>query len=586
MGGFEIDIQLPDGSLITGVPDGTTKMQLLAKLQANKHPAAESLGRQMAADMTAKDSTGMEKFNAGVGLAFENLGRGVKQTLGMDYDKSSAETDKALLHTKAGLGGNVLGNVAAFAPLSVVPGANTVAGAGAIGATMGGLQPTNSTGETLKNMLFGGVLGSAVQGAASHPVEVVEAAKNLVTRPFSAAKAVVEPLYEKGRNQILARTLSNATNNRQDVVQNLRNAKELIPGSQPTAAEVGNSGGLAALQRSAAAVDPEAYATRAAQQNEARTGTLADMAGTQGERDFTAANRAATASDLYKQAYDFGLDLTKMTPARRGEVTKLLRTPALQDAVGQARVLAQNEMTNIKNPAGSVQGLDYVKRALDDQISKATGNEQRILVGLKDRLLTTIDTLSPEYSAARKVYADMSKPITQMDIAQSISDRSVSPLTGNIKPEMYARALSDDTASKVSGMRNATLENTMTPEQLATLNNLKEDLARSVKARDMGRGPGSDTTQKLAMSNIMQQSGLPMGVLNLPGVGRFSNWLYSHSDEQMRNALSKMLLDPQETARIMGMSKPTQPMLRTPPNQSKIPLAARALLPAAIAESQ
>lgn len=584
MGGIEIDVQLPDGTLIQGVPDGTTKLQLLAKLQKNKHPAAEALGREMAGTMAAEGSTGMEKFNAGVGLGFQNIGRGAKQLIGMDTDKSTAEADKALLNTGSGLSGNIIGNVAAFAPLSMVPGANTIAGAGSIGATMGALQPTEATGERLKNMFVGGVLGTGGQGVAAHPVEVMEGAKNLLTRPFKGAKALVEPLYEQGRNQILARTLSNATNNRQDVVKNLRNAQTLVPGSSPTAAEVGDSGGLAALQRSASAVDPEAYATRAAQQNEARSKSLLDMAGTQGEREFTAANRAATASDLYKQAYDLGIDLTKMSPARRGEITKLLRTPALQNAVGEARVLSQNEMTNVKNPAGSVQGLDYVKRALDDQIKKATGNEQRVLVGLKDRLLTTIDTLSPEYAAARKVYADMSKPITQMDIAQHIADKSISPLTGAIKPEMYARALSDNTAASVSGMRNATLENTMTPEQLGALGNIREDLARSVKARDMGRGSGSDTTQKLAMSNLMQQSGLPMGVLNMPGMPRVANWIYSASDEQMRNALSKILLDPQETARIMSMTKPTLPMLRTPPNQSRIPLAARALLPAAISQ--
>ena len=544
----------------------------------------EASTRRLAAQMAAEGSTGMEKFNAGVGLAFQNIGRAGKQMLGFNADKSTAESDRALLGTGAGMGGNIIGNIAAMAPLAVVPGANTIAGAGAIGATMGALQPADAIKDRLTNMAIGGGLGAATQGVAAHPVEIWEGAKNLVKAPFKGGKALVEPLYESGRNQILSRTLQRATNNRQDVPLNLRNAQEIVPGSFPTAAEVGQSGGLAAMQRAAAAVDPESYATRAAQQNEARVRSLLDVAGTDGARTFTAANRAATADDLYKQAYDIGVDMSKMSPARRGEITKLLRTPAIQAAVKDAQRLARNEMTNIGNPAHSVKGMDYLKRALDDQIKAAQGNEQRILVGLKDRLLSTIDTLSPEYAAARKVYADMSRPITQMDIAQSIADRSISPLTGNIKPEMYARALSDDTAASVSGMRNATLENTMEPQQLAALGNIREDLARSVAARDMGRGPGSDTVQKLAMTNVLQQSGLPMGVLNTPTIGRFSNWVYSDADQQMRQALSRMLLDPQETARIMGMARATQPMLRTPPNQSALPLAARLALPAAISQ--
>jgi len=109
----------------------------------------------------------------------------------------------------------------------------------------------------------------------------------------------------------------------------LQAGAELVPGSAPTAAEVGQSGGLAALQRSAATVDPESYAARAVQQDEARSAELADLAGTKGARDFAAANRDATAKQLYDQAYDVGLDLTKMSPARRGEITKLMQRPAV-----------------------------------------------------------------------------------------------------------------------------------------------------------------------------------------------------------------------------------------------------------------
>ena len=179
-----MDVQLPDGSLLSGVPDGTTQEQILGRLQLAKHPAAEALAHQMAATQTANDSSGMDKFNAGVGLAFQNVGRATKQLVGGDYDRENAATDNALLHTKAGFAGNLAGNMTAFAPLSVVPGANTIAGAGAVGATMGAFQPTDTVKDRLKNMLWGGLTGGGTQAVATHGVEYL--AKGAVQKELEA----------------------------------------------------------------------------------------------------------------------------------------------------------------------------------------------------------------------------------------------------------------------------------------------------------------------------------------------------------------------------------------------------------------
>jgi hypothetical protein len=341
---------------------------------------------------------------------------------------------------------------------------------------------------------------------------------------------------------------------------------------------------LAALQRSAATVDPESYAARAVQQDEARSAELADLAGTKGARDFAAANRDATAKQLYDQAYDVGLDLTKMSPARRGEITKLMQRPAVQDAMGQAKLLAANEGVKLDNPAGSVKGLDYLKRALDDQIEKSSGNEQRILVGVKNRLLTTVDTLSPEYAAARKVFQDMSKPINEMDIAQEIANRSTNKLTGALMPASFGRAMTDDVAQSATGYGKATLENSIDPANLARLQNLKSDLARSVQARDLGRGPGSNTVQNLAMQNLIQRSGMPEGVINAPALGRFGSWMYDKADEAMKKRLAAALLNPQDTAALLSRAPPASlPATTNPALGARSAAIARALALPAIA---
>lgn len=563
-----MDVKLPDGSVIAGVPDGTTQEQLLGKLQLAKHPAADSLMKQMASEEALKGMGGLEKFRAGAGKAFSDLGSGAAQLVGMGPTGAEVseqkKRDAALMNSGAGFSGNIAANVAALAPLMLVPGANTVGGAAAMGAAGGMLQPTESAKDRAMNMATGGALGGILQGVAQYPNQIYEGAKTAIKRPFQAAQAAVEPMYEGGREKILSRALAEATgNNRPQVIQNLKNSQSLVPGSLPTAAEVGNSGGLAAMQRSASAVDPEAYATRALQQNEARVSALTDLTGSGGARRKAEDVLESSGRNLYGKAREQGID-QQMAAALKPQMDNLLeRMPS--GVREKARELARLNGDTM-DKGGSINGLHWTKMAVDDLLSsgKQTGigkQTERALMQYKGDLLSVIDELSPAYAQARGTYQQLAKPINQMDVAQAISDKAVNKLTGALQPQAFARALSDDTAIAATGFNKATLANTMEPAQLSKLEALKADLARSVSARDLGRGAGSDTTQKLAMTNLMQRSGLPMGVMNMPGGGRVANWLYQNADQKMREKLSQALMDPKETARLMELYKtPAAPM--------------------------
>ncbi len=84
--------------------------------------------------------------------------------------------------------------------------------------------------------------------------------------------------------------------------------------------------------------------------------------------------------------------------------------------------------------ANSVKALDLTKRELDDQIAKAVRggekNAARILRDAKDKLVTSLDKVSPEYKEARRIYAEDAKPL--QDLLQGnvgkiadISDRNL-----------------------------------------------------------------------------------------------------------------------------------------------------------------
>ena len=118
-------------------------------------------------DTGIKTPESVDRALAGAGKAFVDIGRGAGQMLGMVSNDDVAESrqlDAPLMATTAGKVGNIAGNVAATVPALAIPGANTVAGAGVIGAGLGALQPAESGSERLANAAVSGAVGAAAQG--------------------------------------------------------------------------------------------------------------------------------------------------------------------------------------------------------------------------------------------------------------------------------------------------------------------------------------------------------------------------------------------------------------------------------------
>lgn len=609
-------LQGPDGRVyqIEG-PEGATAEQLAAFVQSQPKVA---IPQQY--DPTEGMST-FEKAMAGAGKAVADTGLGLRQVGARLFGSADdvkrlqqevAETrarDAALMNTGAGLAGNVGGQIAmallpggalrgAGAAAQAVPGAarvaqalqaggtammapTSVSGAAALGAAQGALQPSVSGQETATNALTGGLAAGAVPA---------------VVRGARIAKALMDPFSEAGQRQIVGRALNRAAGSADDAALALRNLREastpfvgpvpenevargvmgeIVPGSLPTAGQAAGVPSLAALERTATATDPTVMnelTRRAAANNQARVAAIDAVAGAGGARDFAEANRRAVGNELYGAARTQGINPAAMTPEAQANIAAFQqRLP--DDILQRARELAQISGTNMDNET-SVQGLHWVKMAIDDRIGAAqrAGDNTlaRAYTGLQNDLLNGLDELSPAYGEARRTYAAMSRPINEMDVAQSVADRSVNRLTGNVQPQAFARALSDNTAATVTGMPNATLEGVMQPRNLQALRNVQEDLARDVAAQNVGRGPGSDTIQKLAFSNLMSETGVPSLVaapLRRVGVGgaleRVGQVAYRDANQQMQQRLAEALMDPQATAALMeaGMVSPAMQRL-------------------------
>jgi hypothetical protein len=386
----------------------------------------------------------------------------------------------------------------------------------------------------------------------------------LIKGGYKTAKAAIEPLYEEGRNRILGRALREfAGGEEEKAIANLRNPHEIVKGSQPTFAEVAGVPSLNTLERSVMASNPNAanqLVARRTAQNQARGELLNELGGkASNERDILAMGRENVANQEYQKAFANQMDFANLTPELKKEVSSLVQAPAIKEAISNVRKNALNKGVDIGDPKGSIMGLHEVKLALDSQINSLEGKIAKTpnpkldkdLEGLraaKGRLLNFLenDQVSPEYKAARTLYANMSKPINEMDIVQDVVKGSTNPLTKELYPTAFAR--------KVQNIP----QNALPVDKQQALNSIVEDIARTKGVETVGKGVGSDTLQKLAYNNMLNEVGIPNVMRTFAPFGvagnimrRGANVLYGDANRQLEQKLAEALMSPAEGLRLM-----------------------------------
>jgi hypothetical protein len=513
-----------------------------------------------------------EKFRAGMGKAFADLGRGAGQYLGVVDREDVAESrklDRPLMNQGAGLAGNITGNVAALLPTALIPGANTYTGAAAIGGVTGALQPSTSTSETVKNTALGGLIAPATIAAVRGGQAV-----------YQAGRGLAEPFTSAGQDRLAAEVLRRSATDPAKAVQNASRAGELVPGSKPTLAQVANDPGLAQLERTILN-NPEyapALQARFGDQRMARLNAIKDVAGRGDHYDEIAAGRSLFANEDYSKAMAAGID-QDMAKAMQPQIQSLMERPSMIRAQQDAIRLAK-ESGKALDDFGSVEGMDWLKKALDNQISKAAvpgssiGKEDlRALVQTKADLMATLEQIAPAYKEANQNFAAMSKQVNSMDVARTLLDklnkpgaRYMQPGTAKEMGDAYSTELakSFDSVKKATGM-NKDITQVMSKPDIAALENVARDLGRKSFAETAGGAKGSPTAQNLASQNMLRRV---LGPTGLPETWAESNFLQglvspvqigsklSGADQKIMERIAQGLIDPVDGIGLL--SKPAQ----------------------------
>lgn len=561
---------------------------------------ADEIRRQTGIDRNnpAEGMSPLERGLAGAGKAMTDIGRGAGQLLregietvsppdrrGTSFaDKMGLPTredidysrklDQPLMNTTAGTVGNIGGSVVSALPMMMIPGANTIGGGALMGAAQGMMQPVGTADSRLQNAAIGGVLGGAIPAA--------------VKTGKIAKAAFIDPITESGRAKIVGKLLRRASANPEEAIQNLETLKGATAGFQPTAGQASKDAGLASLERTAKAIQPSEFADIESSQQAALVNALRGVAGTSEQKAAAEAAREQATNALYQQAKG---STFMATP----EFQALMERPSMQAAAQEAANLAkergQSFVMNNARPQSSSLILDaagnpmqtavdaapaqYAGQAMHDLkmgLDTALKDPSRGFVEAKRQagnatrqdFLNMLEEQIPAYKQARETYSAMSKPINQQEIGQALYERFVPALADNAavpfksRADALAQALrnGDKLAKQVTGMKNAKLSEIMSPEQMATLEGVVSDSQLRAAAQNAGRGVGSDTVQKLAMSNLVNEAGVPSwisSIARVPGgyAKALGNMLYGSSDEEMRNLLATTLRNPEMTAEAL-----------------------------------
>jgi hypothetical protein len=508
--------------------------------------------------------------------------------------EEAAQLDKPLDEAPGSTTGRVLGGAAVLAPTAFIPGANTYAGASAIG----GLTGLATTEGGLADRAQGGALG-ALGGLAG----------NLLGRGVASAggavKGLIEPFTQGGRERIAGRTIGRFATNPNAILS--AQGGPSITGAVPTLAEATKDTGLATLERAIGTMSREAedaLLARAQANNAARLNALDQVAGVApvkssvrklaqlaggASKESAEAARSAAAGVSYGAARKAGVD-EYASDALRPQIESLLERPSIKTAVEGAKRLAAEEGINLTD-MGSVQGLQYIKQSLDDMIG-ALGpmekNKLRLLTQTSSDLKSVLNEVAPALRTADAEFMFNSVPVNRAAVADRLRTSTlgdIQNLAGDRPAQAYkfARALNDEPRliQQATGRKGAALEDFMTPSQMQRIAAVRDELETASNLSRAANGPGSQTAKMLASQNLMRQIAGPLGIPD-SWVGsalsqefmRAPQFFVRSAEERIQQSVAKGLLTASEGQRLLGIAMRAD---TAPPNE--LALLGKALAP-------
>ena len=506
--------------------------------------ALADVGVRMAdAAGTPKPATQMEQGLVDVGSAGLSAGGG-------------AGGLTALSKTLAKRGGSVLDLV--MAELSEKPIMQGLGAAG--GASASNLAQSSDLPAPL-------VIGAGVIGGGATSAGVTGA-----TRTAGAMRSAYRPFTTAGRDIIAGKVINRFATNPMFAAEHMEKAVELVPGSQPTMAQVSRDPGLIAfengvrttLDSGASPGGSNRIGQRYGEQNTARQQYLATEAKDAAALQAAKRDKART----YREEGE---------PAFAGKSPVGVDPQPVFDRIAAVRKSFDGKRKEVQGAMGfaeerlSQPGVDYTDPqqlyAIRKDLAKAregkySGKEDlRFAKGqLSDVIRTldkTIESGAPGFSRYMKIYEERARKVDQLKTMQKMrNDGSAAATDPTSKQDVLQLGKFQNAMEKAmaSGAGDK-----LTDQQIKVAQDVIDDLDRAAApSSNVAKVPGSDTMRNLSIGSIIGRIigdnpgpvGAPAQAAVTRGAGALLSWLYSMPDEQVGQLIVDAVLDPKLAARL------------------------------------
>jgi hypothetical protein len=328
------------------------------------------------------------------------------------------------------------------------------------GAALGALAPVNAPVEQfgekkLEQMALGAVLGPILEGGVN---------------ALGAFAGLFKGLTKQGREDVMREQLNTlAGPDRSRVIDALRDTKELVTGSRPTAADaiadIPSAVELAAAQRKLASQPGIAgkFAERTVERQAARVRAVDNIAGTEAQRAAVEAKRGAVTGPMRETALDLneivGTTLGNIDRQANQTVNRLIQQvketlPPLQQTSAGFKLTTEELRTASKDAANNLKKAQIdsleqngvfpllasdITSQLDKAIKGTVSDQSRaVLQAVRDRVLSKTDENG--IIGSRDLYENVRK-ISNQDIAKLLG-LGEQYASGGI-PQQAASALSN-----------------------------------------------------------------------------------------------------------------------------------------------
>lgn len=444
-----------------------------------------------------------------------------------------------------------------FIPYNTMPIKDQIiaGGMGAGSANIAEQAGAGPVGQLAAGLVGGVALPAAMTGAS-------EAARTIK----SAIPALAEPLTPAGRENIVARALQNAATDKSAAQRSASQARQFVPGSEPTLAQAADDIGIASQAKAIENAFPAAFKQRYAEQDAARQAGLSKVFGT--------AQTVQTAEEA-RDAATKALRDAAFADAKAVNVKPVVNTAdsILNSGAGK-RQEVERAMSWVK---GRIDGekdaerIYAIRQDINDIIAgKLAGDPEKASLKLAAKELKYIrgvldaqlEKSAPGFKKYLETYANWSKEIDKAKLGQEIQQKATASLAqrgpSGIEEGLSPAAFTREFEKRAQEIADAG------PVASDALSRVAMDLRRAEAPTRSTRAKGSDTLQNIVANNMLARAGVggngPIGTAASKAV----NLMYRPFgvEDMVQQGLLNAHLDPEEGARLLARQLSVMPQGR------------------------